>query len=788
MWGKGGRERAPLQKGGNGMDTSKLCMYCMQDNGGESVCPHCGKDANAPLLKGHMAPGEILGGRFLVGRAVGQDASGIVYIVYDLRKDRTMRIREYMPRSLAYREDGSNELKPMPGMEEAFAAGLNDTREKAQSADEPEKAMPCFEENGTIYVVLRRRKAAAAAPAPVVTKKAARPKPVRDEDEDEVETPDDEEETDDEAEGEETDDEEEEDDEEEVGWFRSHLGALIAMAVIVCLLGGAVLWIMNRNKTGGDTTTQVAQTGEQQSWTAPTKTPDPNGSTGAAGGSEGEIVPPDQSWQYEQGGNTIENQGGAQTPTATPFATAVPVAETPAPATPAPVDDQATSYDPNATGEAFQLDPPDPTLPPIQIGRATSEDVIRVLQARLIQLGWLNIDEPTGQLGNMTKEAIRQFQLTLRQKYDPKIDADGIAGPATIAWLNSPNAPWNPNKAGYPQLPETLPTPGPTPSATPEPTDTPAPTATPEPTPTPSPSPTPFAASVELINEVQDRLAYLGWLDESQKTGVYDNATTLAVLDFQRYINTLYPDAGLPEDGNADANTVNWLNWDGAPTRPEVLEFSEAPAPTDAPAAEIVYSETIDENSDTQAIVWLQSRLIQLGWLKGEPNGTYDEETRAAVSSLQIFLNKQYSLDLDTSGTANTVTLSYLNSDYNQIDNPNPDEAPELKGGSGVVTAAALEAEHPVTAETEPEEIIKVKNALIDLGWMAPPEEGQTVTGEYDQALIDAVTEFKAWLAAMWDAEKWGPHDGEFDLDGKYVDQTTYDVLFSDDAPSKTVG
>ena len=35
-------------------------------------------------------------------------------------------------------------------------------------------------------------------------------------------------------------------------------------------------------------------------------------------------------------------------------------------------------------------------------------------------------------------------------------------------------------------------------------------------------------------------------------------------------------------------------------------------------------------------------------------------------------------------GTANTVTLSYLTSDYNQIDNPNPDDAPELKGGSGI--------------------------------------------------------------------------------------------------------
>ena len=127
------------------MDTSKLCMYCMQDNGGEDICPHCGKDAKASLLKGHLAPGEILGGRFLVGRAVGQDASGIVYIVFDLRKERSMRIREYMPRTLCQREDGSNELKPLPGMEEAYAEGLNDTRAKAESAEDPEKAMPCFD-------------------------------------------------------------------------------------------------------------------------------------------------------------------------------------------------------------------------------------------------------------------------------------------------------------------------------------------------------------------------------------------------------------------------------------------------------------------------------------------------------------------------------------------------------------------------------------------------------------------------------------------------------------------
>ena len=78
------------------MDTGRLCMFCMEDNEGQSVCPHCGKDANAPLIKNHLKPGEILGGRFLVGRAVGQDASGVVYIVYDLRKERALRIREYL--------------------------------------------------------------------------------------------------------------------------------------------------------------------------------------------------------------------------------------------------------------------------------------------------------------------------------------------------------------------------------------------------------------------------------------------------------------------------------------------------------------------------------------------------------------------------------------------------------------------------------------------------------------------------------------------------------------------
>ena len=154
------------------MDTGRLCMFCMEDNEGQSICPHCGKDANAPLIKNHLKPGEILGGRFLVGRAVGQDASGVVYIVYDLRKERALRIREYLPRGVAMRAENSNELIPLPGMESEFAAGLEETRRKAESADDPSKAMANFEENGTLYVVLRRKKAAPVAAALILADKS----------------------------------------------------------------------------------------------------------------------------------------------------------------------------------------------------------------------------------------------------------------------------------------------------------------------------------------------------------------------------------------------------------------------------------------------------------------------------------------------------------------------------------------------------------------------------------------------------------------------------------------
>ena len=145
------------------MDTSKMCMFCMQDNQGQDVCPHCGKSAATPLIANHLTPGEILGGRFLVGRAAGQDAMGVVYMAYDLRRENRLRIREYLPRGVAFRNPGDPAVQAMPGREETFRDGLEQTLARAESADDPSRAMAHFEENGTLYVILRRAKGAQPA-------------------------------------------------------------------------------------------------------------------------------------------------------------------------------------------------------------------------------------------------------------------------------------------------------------------------------------------------------------------------------------------------------------------------------------------------------------------------------------------------------------------------------------------------------------------------------------------------------------------------------------------------
>ena len=104
------------------MAYENLWMYCFEDLGGESVCPHCGRDNRAAVPQIQMLPGTLVyHDRFLVGRALGQDASGIVYAAFDTKRENKLRLREYLPRDCAERlNDGA--VVQLPALSCARAA------------------------------------------------------------------------------------------------------------------------------------------------------------------------------------------------------------------------------------------------------------------------------------------------------------------------------------------------------------------------------------------------------------------------------------------------------------------------------------------------------------------------------------------------------------------------------------------------------------------------------------------------------------------------------------------
>jgi cell wall-associated NlpC family hydrolase len=144
---------------------------------------------------------------------------------------------------------------------------------------------------------------------------------------------------------------------------------------------------------------------------------------------------------------------------------------------------------------------PEPT-PTIWIEKGEEGENVIELQKRLMELGYLGIDEPTSYYGNATQYAVELFQ---RQH---ELQQDGICGDITYALLNSEDA---------------------------------------------KPYVMYEGAEGDDIEAFQDQLIELGYLDENQKTGYYGSDTVSAVKKFQ---HRNY----LTEDGKAGEKTLEAIN------------------------------------------------------------------------------------------------------------------------------------------------------------------------------------------------------------------------------------
>ena len=644
------------------MAYENLCMYCFEDMEGQTTCPHCGKDSRAAVPQIQMLPGSrVYHDRFLIGRALGQDATGIVYAAFDTKKENKLRIREYLPRDCAERlNDGA--VVPVAGMEDQFEAGIRKLRASVESVEDPRKRHFFFEENGTAYIAQRKFAASAASR-----------------------------------------DTEPEEEEETGGKRRVLLFAGIAVAVLVV---AAVLLITVFNgaiPTQRDIT-QSPTLDPSMVW-IPQTTPSP---TPYVAPTFAALVDPELSWmEYTYDGDVEKEYQQAQQASTTP--------------TPKPTEQAATT-------QRYSL-----------VDGGSKKTQIRALQEQLSELGWLDESQITGKYDAATRQAVRDFQNYVNERYNPrqKLTVDGVAGPKTQQWLYEADA--------------QKPTPSPTPRITPKPDD----------------GTIDESSSAGKVRAAQKKLIALGLLPASAADGRYGATTAAAVRRFQQRVNELSGYDVLEVSGRLDPQSLAFLDyyseeWEGlrkATAEPTATPKATA-KPTSTPTTRPVETldGVIDGNAPKEKIREVQQLLVDIGMRpKGGADGIYGSSTISAVADFQTWVNAQRKEEtLTVSGQVDQMTLLYLQycKDHGMMPRgtqepkatatptPEPTEEPlELVDDEPLEPEGSQEID---IGEDSPEESIRYVQEMLQA--MGAMDADIDANGVYGKDTVRAVELFQRWV------------------------------------------
>jgi len=751
------------------MAYENLCMYCFEDMDGKTTCPHCGKDSRAAVPQIQMLPGsQVYHGRFLVGRALGQDATGIVYSAFDTKKENRLRIREYLPRDCAERlNDGA--VVPVAGMEDQFEAGLKKLRASVENVEDPRKRHFFFEENGTGYIAQRKSASAAAEQ-----------------------------------------DREPEEEAERGGRGRVLLFAGIAVAVLV-VAAVLLITVFNGATTSGRDITQSPTLDPSQVW-IPVTTPTP---TPYVAPTFAALVDPELSWMdYTYDGDVEQEYQQAQRASATPTPTPLPIVGSSgtqryrlvngdssrdeiralqkklyelgwleksqvtgkydAATRQAVRDFQAYVNDHYKPREKLSVDgaagpktqqwlyeagatrptpKPTPKVTPRPdddtVDESSPATLVRRAQRKLIALGLLPEGSADGSYGASTVKAVRSFQKRVNEiaGYDV-LEVTGKLDALSLAFLDYYAEEWDSLR-----------------KATAEPTEKPKPTR--KPTPTPTTRPVEVLEGVingkstkAEIRKVQQLLVDIGMLPGGGADGVYGSATISAVADFQQWVNDQRGEETLPVNGEVDQMTLLYLQYCkdhgmmpyGTPTpRPTQKPtpkptMKPTPLPTEQPAAldvDIALDPDLDVDpdvsgnqeieldqepeggaisvgpgSDRESIRYVQEMLSAVGAMDANGiDGVYGKGTTRAVRRFQQWVNSaQGAGTVPEDGKVDDRTRQALEYAYEQGLNMRqaaeaptaaPTEAP-VEEPAGAPTAQPLVPEEEPAEEPEGEQEITV--------------------------------------------------------------------------------
>ena len=140
----------------------KRCFSCFKLFEDEyDICPHCGQvEITEPEQPIYLYPGTVLGGRYIIGQALGSGGFGIVYNAWDSKLETIVAIKEFFVGRFMTRAVGVPEVivtkKAHDEYEYRKARFLAEARNMAKFGSH--KSIPnvfeFFEENSTAYIVM----------------------------------------------------------------------------------------------------------------------------------------------------------------------------------------------------------------------------------------------------------------------------------------------------------------------------------------------------------------------------------------------------------------------------------------------------------------------------------------------------------------------------------------------------------------------------------------------------------------------------------------------------------
>ncbi|MBO5937007.1 MAG: PASTA domain-containing protein [Clostridia bacterium] len=106
-------------------ENKNYCMGCMKEiSPDETICPHCSYNSLASQTAPFLGKGNIISGKYLVGKVESFSVDSITYIGLDTETGTTVNIIEFYPEKIVSRPINTSQVNIKSGYEEMFRATL----------------------------------------------------------------------------------------------------------------------------------------------------------------------------------------------------------------------------------------------------------------------------------------------------------------------------------------------------------------------------------------------------------------------------------------------------------------------------------------------------------------------------------------------------------------------------------------------------------------------------------------------------------------------------------------